>query len=109
MKVSEFFVEAEGYYNLKYNAYQKKYITMCLKKVSEKQMSYVFAEVLKILPLSLRALPGVSVIDNALKVVKKERTSEIYKQAIPEYDLSTKANSDEVCELLDKLKEKIAK
>lgn len=103
MTIDSFITEAEGYYNQQYNTFQKKYIRAWLAKMPESHIAYVFAEVLKTLPLSLRALPSIHELEKSLKVVKKERTGEIYKQPIPEYDVSMKADSSLITDILEKL------
>lgn len=109
MNIDGFITESEGYFNQKYNPYQKKYVRGWLAKINEKEIAYVFAEVLKILPISFKSLPGIHELEKALRVVKKERYAEVYEQSKTIYDVNKKADSGLIADMIDKLVSKTEK
>lgn len=108
MTVDNFITQTEGYYNSKYNKFQKRAVLDWLNMRQENQVGFIYSEVLKMLSPVYKTPPGIFELEKAMKIVKKERWSEVNPVSLPEYPPATiKANQKVVSDLFKGLKSKI--
>lgn len=82
MTVHDFLTEAQAYYG-RYNEAQKRAVIAWLSQKKDKELDFVYAEVLKALSAVYKTPPGIKELEDAFRIVKKERWREVYP-ALPE-------------------------
>jgi hypothetical protein len=99
LTIQDFIAKAQGYY-CNYTPVQKEAVVSWLNGKSEKEIAYIYAEVLKLLSPTLRMPPCITELETAYKKIKVERWSEIYPKALPEYiPVSEKASPEAMAEI----------
>jgi hypothetical protein len=85
MTVQEFISRSQDYYNSPYTPEQKRVVTAWLQRHSERVITLLYAEVVKILSTSYKTPPAVHELEKALTVVRDHRWPEIESRpALPE-------------------------
>lgn len=105
MTIPEFITRAQGYYG-RYTEEQKRTVIGWLKAQNQDAIKYIYAEVLKILSPIYKTPPCITELEEAYKVVKRERWNEVCP-ALPE-PLPEKADPERL-ERVIKLIEDLAK
>jgi len=82
-----FINEMQNYYNHKYNETQKRYLGKWLSDRAQQTLPYLVLETIKLFnPTSTKPIPAVYDLEEAYRVVRRERAHEIYQPALPAPD-----------------------
>lgn len=79
MTIERFIRDAEGVYG-RYTPTQRQYVAYWLKDFNEKMIGMIFQEILRSLSATLRMPPGVKEIEDAVAVIRKERSMELQEK-----------------------------
>jgi len=83
MTINQFISKAEAYYG-RYNTEQMLTVRLWLSGKSEKATELIYSEVLKSLSPVYKTPPCVKELEDAWKIIKRDRWTELQPKALPE-------------------------
>ena len=83
MTTKQFIAEATAYYG-RYNEKQQEYVEKWLDARTDKQRAFIWAEVLKALSAKYGKPPVIKELEDAWRLIQRERWEELYPPALPE-------------------------
>lgn len=76
MTTQEFINEARNYYGKPYTQYQFKVVVERLNQIPDNLKQDILKQIFKVLSLKFKSVPGISEIEDALKIVRDQETEE---------------------------------